>query len=216
MEDFTASNSFTRMPRTSAISGVWKAPAKLKMLHCKAVTFALLSKVSIADKLPPTEKAREKRQQAIWQVSPFPAQLLQSFSTSSLTRPTTRHMACALDPGRAPDISKSMASALAFSTRSPVSKSKTPAAARALNSPQERPATAWHRSTLSGSSSLSFSRAARFATYIAGWQNFVWASFSAGPLSMMSSRSYPRTFFAVSSISLTVGKSLSERSMPTD
>mmetsp|Transcript_18202 Transcript_18202/g.30807 ORF Transcript_18202/g.30807 Transcript_18202/m.30807 type:complete len:216 (-) Transcript_18202:849-1496(-) len=163
-----ASNLFTRIFLTSAISLVWKAPACFKTTQSRApAVFAFWTKLSMADRLPETEKALEKRHAAIWHVSPLLQLALHCFSTVSLSKPTTKHMPCALAPGREPT-AKSMASARSLMSRRPVSKSKTPAQVSAAYSPTDRPATARHLLTFSSSSSFSCSIAARLATYMAG------------------------------------------------
>mmetsp|Transcript_29069 Transcript_29069/g.44717 ORF Transcript_29069/g.44717 Transcript_29069/m.44717 type:complete len:207 (-) Transcript_29069:147-767(-) len=100
-----------------------------------------------------------------------------------------------------------MASPRTFTIFRPVSKSKTPATVSATYSPKESPATAWQRSIRSGLVPRNFSMAARPPTYMAGWQNFVCSSLDSGPLMQRSSRSQPRIFSAVASISFTAGRS---------
>jgi hypothetical protein len=83
-------------------------------------------------------------------------------------------------------------------------------------SPRLKPAAREQEATVSGDSARNFSTAARPATNRAGCANAVSSSFSFGPFTQTSSRSYPRISLALSHIKRTEGScSAAEASMPT-
>ena len=109
-----------------------------------------------------------------------------------------------------------MASARHRTTRRPSSKDIAPANTSAVYSPRLKPAAREQRVTVSGDSARNFSTAARPATKSAGCANAVSSSFSFGPFTQTSSRSYPRISLALSHIKRTEGSSAAaEASMPT-
>ena len=129
--------------------------------------------------------------------------------TSSL-RPTTESM-----PWSPTFAAAAIDSARTLTTLSPSSNVIAPANTSAVYSPSDRPAHAEHDSTTAGESTRSFSTAARPARKSAGCANSVASSFSFGPLTQTSSRSYPRISFALSHISLPAGMCDTDLSMPT-
>mmetsp|Transcript_93556 Transcript_93556/g.288581 ORF Transcript_93556/g.288581 Transcript_93556/m.288581 type:complete len:214 (+) Transcript_93556:122-763(+) len=167
------------------ISGVWKAPAVLRILACRAPAFSAIVLSSLmAFSVPPTEKPPGKRQLAIWHTAPAPsfwAAWTQRGWSLSFSRPATESISCL--PAAA---ASCIASPRSFTSFRPSSKVMTPAAQSAVYSPRESPAMTEARVTASGFSSLSFSRPARPPMNMAGWQYLVSSSLSSGPFRQMS------------------------------
>mmetsp|Transcript_18838 Transcript_18838/g.59877 ORF Transcript_18838/g.59877 Transcript_18838/m.59877 type:complete len:240 (-) Transcript_18838:483-1202(-) len=167
------------------IRGVWKAPAVLRILACRAPAFSAIVLSSLmAFSVPPTAKPFGKRRFAIWQTLPLPslaAASLQSPSNFSLSTPATESMRCL--PTAA---ASCMASPRSLTRRKPSSKVITPAAHRAVYSPRERPAMTEALVTTSSLSARNFSIPARPPTKSAGWQYLVSSSLSSGPFRQIS------------------------------
>mmetsp|Transcript_33569 Transcript_33569/g.101343 ORF Transcript_33569/g.101343 Transcript_33569/m.101343 type:complete len:361 (+) Transcript_33569:83-1165(+) len=213
ISDSTPRSAASNFSLAGCISRVWKAPDVLSSLACMrpSVASAFFWSASIAPTDPEHVKPLGKRKFAIWHTS---CSLLQESrhkpeSTDS-DKPATEIIACG-DASAA----SCMASPRAFTSRRPASKLKTPATVRAVYSPSERPATALHRETQSGLSAFSFSMAAKPPMYSAGWAYFVSCKVSSGPSTQILRMSYPKTRLAVSSISLTAGRSFTSFSIPT-
>mmetsp|Transcript_10645 Transcript_10645/g.30320 ORF Transcript_10645/g.30320 Transcript_10645/m.30320 type:complete len:229 (+) Transcript_10645:571-1257(+) len=167
----------------------------------------------MAFRVPPTAKPEGKSSLASWQTAPGPsssAAFRQSSCSFAFSRPAMETM-----PWSFASAASCMASPRSFTRRRPSSKVKTPAAQRAVYSPKERPAMTAHRVTASSRSVRSFSRPARPARNIAGWQYLVSSNFSSGPCRQISRMSYPKMSLAWSIISLTLGKSLTPESIFT-
>mmetsp|Transcript_43430 Transcript_43430/g.80941 ORF Transcript_43430/g.80941 Transcript_43430/m.80941 type:complete len:324 (+) Transcript_43430:435-1406(+) len=200
---FRAASNFSL---AGCMSFVWKPPDVFSILACRqpSVAFTFVSRRWTAANVPAQEKPFGNKKLATWHTSEGASMLsAQSLSRTSWFRPATESIAC-----WEASAASCIASPRSFTTFSPVSKSKTPATVSAVYSPKERPATAWQRFTLSGWSALSFSIPASPATYIAGWQNLVRSNSASGPLRQTSSKSKSRILFAVASMSLTAGRSL--------
>jgi hypothetical protein len=108
-----------------------------------------------------------------------------------------------------------MASARAFTTLKPSSNDIAPAKTSAVYSPKLKPAHLAQFAIAAGSSTRSFSTAASPDRNSAGCAKTVSSSFSFGPLTHKSSKSYPRISAALSHISLTAGKDETLFSIPT-
>mmetsp|Transcript_23043 Transcript_23043/g.62813 ORF Transcript_23043/g.62813 Transcript_23043/m.62813 type:complete len:282 (+) Transcript_23043:498-1343(+) len=185
------------------MSGVWKAPEPVTSLAWSApLALTSFSSFSMAALLPPQVAPFGKRAFATWQTVPEPISsrtCLQKPSSLSRFSPATDNSACA------PPLvdASAMASDRTFMIFSPSSKDMTPAATSAAYSPTPRPATAPGRPAASGASSFNFSKAARPAMNMTGWQTSVFSSFDAGPFKHTSSASQPRMPLALLSRSLT-------------
>mmetsp|Transcript_85901 Transcript_85901/g.152159 ORF Transcript_85901/g.152159 Transcript_85901/m.152159 type:complete len:270 (+) Transcript_85901:298-1107(+) len=210
----TSSKAFCKRSCAGCMSDVWKAPPVFNSLACKAPFFSTIDfNSSTAASVPAQAKPFGKSEFATRQTEPDPAVFsasLQQASNTDWSRPATESMACL--PTWA---ASCMASPRSFTRRRPSSKLKTPAAHRAVYSPKERPATHCGRSAASARSLRSLEMPARPPTNMAGWQYFVSASFSSGPLRQSSNRSYPRIGFAFASMSLTSGISFTPSSILT-
>mmetsp|Transcript_86916 Transcript_86916/g.235534 ORF Transcript_86916/g.235534 Transcript_86916/m.235534 type:complete len:223 (-) Transcript_86916:540-1208(-) len=118
----------------------------------------------------------------------------QSSSTSSSPRPITETIFW--PPAPVASAASLMSSPRNFARRTPSSKPKQPAAHSAASSPQERPAAAAASPLALPSWSRSHSSPHMLATKMAGWHTSSWCSFSSGPISVTSKRSYPRISLA--------------------
>mmetsp|Transcript_106543 Transcript_106543/g.318403 ORF Transcript_106543/g.318403 Transcript_106543/m.318403 type:complete len:248 (-) Transcript_106543:424-1167(-) len=189
------------------MSGVWKAPELVTSFAWRApFAFTSFSSFSIDALVPPQVAPFGKSAFATWQTVPSPISLLtslQRLSSLSRLRPATESSAWA------PPLvdASAIASDRTFMIFRPSSKDITPAATSAANSPTPRPATAPGRATASGVSSFSFSRPARPAMNITGWQTSVFSSLDPGPVRQTSKGSQPRMPLAVLSMSFTAGMS---------
>mmetsp|Transcript_97756 Transcript_97756/g.226679 ORF Transcript_97756/g.226679 Transcript_97756/m.226679 type:complete len:333 (-) Transcript_97756:562-1560(-) len=197
-----SSNTLLNFSCAGFMSGVWKAPEVFSTLACNAPALSASSfNAKIDFSVPATEKPLGNNSLAIWQTAPEPsffAASPQSSANLGLSRPATESMACLLALA-----ASCMASPRSFTNFKPSSKEKTPDAVRAVYSPRESPAMTCARVTASSLSFRSFSKPARPAMYIAGWQFDVSSNLLSGPSKQSFSTSKPKMDAAFSSISLT-------------
>mmetsp|Transcript_17025 Transcript_17025/g.22977 ORF Transcript_17025/g.22977 Transcript_17025/m.22977 type:complete len:219 (+) Transcript_17025:519-1175(+) len=149
-----------------------------------------------------------------WQMVPVPISsrtCLHKPSSLSRFKPATESSACAPPVAEAAAI----ASDRTFMTFKPSSRDITPAATSAANSPTPSPATAPGLLAASGATCFSFSRPARHAKNITGWQTSVFSSLEPGPLRQTSRASQPRMVLALLSMSFTAGMSFTSLSIFT-
>mmetsp|Transcript_103788 Transcript_103788/g.310003 ORF Transcript_103788/g.310003 Transcript_103788/m.310003 type:complete len:224 (+) Transcript_103788:177-848(+) len=106
-----------------------------------------------------------------------------------------------------------MASARALTRARPSAKLKTPAAQSAVYSPAERPHTAWGLLTASGFLARSFSRPARPAMKMRGWELTMSRNLASGPSVQTCITSKPRMSLACFSMSWTAGRSCADLSI---
>mmetsp|Transcript_62296 Transcript_62296/g.122564 ORF Transcript_62296/g.122564 Transcript_62296/m.122564 type:complete len:216 (-) Transcript_62296:173-820(-) len=165
----SSSKAFERRSLALFMRGVWKPPLVFSSLACSA-PFDSASSFSFvtAFAVPPQEKPFGNSSFAIWHTALGPSDLAawaQRSRSLSFSMPATDSMSCSLSSAAA-----CMNSPRIFTSRRPSSKEKTPAAQRAVYSPSDRPAHILKRVACSGFSLRNFSRPAKPATYIAGWQ----------------------------------------------
>mmetsp|Transcript_89560 Transcript_89560/g.252406 ORF Transcript_89560/g.252406 Transcript_89560/m.252406 type:complete len:287 (+) Transcript_89560:200-1060(+) len=206
MDGSSASSAAPSLSAAGCMSEVWKAPEVFtNFAESAPASSANAFSVVTASAVPAQEKPAGKSTLAMTQTAPGPSRFAASAhrpSTFSFGRPATDSISCLLT-----EAASCIASPRSFTSDRPSSKVNTPAAHRAVYSPRDKPAMHCARVTASSRSMRSFSRAARPATNITGWQFFVSASRSSGPLRHSSSTSQPRTAFALASNSRTGGRS---------
>mmetsp|Transcript_45853 Transcript_45853/g.129740 ORF Transcript_45853/g.129740 Transcript_45853/m.129740 type:complete len:287 (-) Transcript_45853:300-1160(-) len=201
-----SSSALASLSCAGFMSGVWNAPEVLITLACRApaVSASSLSFMT-AFSVPAHENPLGKSSFVSWQTASFPSNFwasAQRSMTFTLSRPATDRESCLVLLA-----ATCIASPRIFTSFSPSSNVKTPAAQSAVYSPDDRPAMHWHRVTASSRSMRSLCKAAMPAMNMMGWQCCVSSSLDSGPCRQSSSTSKPRMAFAVSSISLTTGRS---------
>mmetsp|Transcript_47425 Transcript_47425/g.133862 ORF Transcript_47425/g.133862 Transcript_47425/m.133862 type:complete len:312 (-) Transcript_47425:655-1590(-) len=188
---------FFRGSSAGCMSSVWKAALQpfSSDIFCAPRSFASALAESMAAAVPDSAKPHGKSLFAILQMPLWLATTSSHrASISSSLSPTTDSIFC----GSAPSASTAafMTSPRTLASLTPSSKLKQPAVHRAASSPQDTPAAAAASAALLPSWSFSHSRPHMAATKTAGWQTSRLFSFSSGPTSVMSKRSYPSTSLA--------------------
>mmetsp|Transcript_328 Transcript_328/g.1116 ORF Transcript_328/g.1116 Transcript_328/m.1116 type:complete len:234 (+) Transcript_328:577-1278(+) len=207
---------FRRGPSAGRMSSVWKAaPQPLSSETFWApCSLAFAFSTSTAAEVPDSTKPQGKRWFATLQMPPFSeAASSHRASTSSSPSPTTEIIFCGSRPSAS--IAAFMNSPLSLASLTPSSKEKHFAAHSAASSPQETPAAAAASPLFFPSWSLSHSKPHMAATKMAGWHTSSWQSFSSGPSSVVSKRSYPRTSPAFWIIGQAFSCSSAQPSMPS-
>mmetsp|Transcript_47935 Transcript_47935/g.96719 ORF Transcript_47935/g.96719 Transcript_47935/m.96719 type:complete len:234 (+) Transcript_47935:465-1166(+) len=207
---------FLRGPSAGCISSVWKAaPQPLSSdTFWAPCSLAFAFAASMAAEVPDNTKPHGKRRFPSLHVPPFSAVISSHMaSTSSSLSPTTDIIFCASCPSAS--TAAFMNSPRNLASFTPSSKEKHFAAQSAASSPHETPAAAAASPLFLPSWSLSHSRPHMAATKMAGWQTSSWQSFSSGPISVTSKRSYPNTSLAFWIMGQALSCSSAQPSMPS-
>mmetsp|Transcript_71692 Transcript_71692/g.214002 ORF Transcript_71692/g.214002 Transcript_71692/m.214002 type:complete len:234 (-) Transcript_71692:655-1356(-) len=207
---------FLSGPSAGRMRSVWKAaqhPLSSDTFWAPC-SLAFAFNASIAREVPDSTKPQGKRRFPSLHVPPVSAAASSHMaSTSSSPSPTTEIIFCASCPSAS--TAAFMNSPLSLANLTPSSNEKHFAAQSAASSPQDTPAAAAASPLFFPSWSLSHSRPHIAATKIAGWQTSSWQSFSSGPISVTSNRSYPSTSLAFWIIGHAFSCSSAQPSMPS-